>query len=609
VRSPRAGYCAGAGYWGSPFQPYYQPEMIAFMERRLDLTSYDSASLSFWHTVPSIETQVDQCAVFIDGEAVFIFSDFFDWTQTTIDLSPYAGLEIDLAFVFFSDDSVEAEGWYLDDILVTGTGGQPAVARGPYLQSMTTNSVIVRWRTSTPVASRVLFGTNAQQLTREAGDPAPRTEHTVTLNGLQPGTRHFYAVMDGATVLSGGADHHFVTFPDAPKPTRLWVIGDSGTATAQAQAVYDQYRAFTGSRDTDVWLMLGDNAYGSGTDAEFQRAMFQMYPELLRQTAVWSTMGNHETYSSDPNGQYAYFNIFNFPTAGQAGGVPSGSEHYYSFDHGNIHVICLDSEDSSRQPGGPMLTWLEQDLAANTKDWTIAMWHSPPYTKGSHDSDNTADSAGRMQQMRANVVPMLESYGVDLVLCGHSHNYERSYLMEGHYGFSDSLTTAMLVDAGSGREDETGAYRKFTTGSEVNRGTVYIVAGSSGWATFVTGRHPIMHTALLQMGSLVLDIDGGRLDARFLRETGTIDDYFTILKTPGEQLLRVFRFDAGGGNVELEWHSVAGRQYRIERTFSLENPDWVSVGGDVNATGATTAWAGVINAPGGQVFLRVRQLD
>lgn len=610
VRSEWVGYCAGVGYWGSPFQPYYQTEMIAYMERSLDLTPYSAATLSFWHTVPSIEPGSDRCAVFIDGQPVFIESSAFGWGQTTIDLSAYAGLEVDLAFVFLSDDSVDAEGWYLDDILVTGSGGQPAgIARGPYLQSMTTNSVIVRWRTTQAAQSKVYFGTNPNQLTPVVTDTTSRTEHTVALTGLQPNTRYHYALGDGTDIISGGLDHSFVTFPTAPKPTRLWVIGDSGSASAQAKAVYDQYLAFAGSRDTDVWLMLGDNAYGSGTDSEYQRAVFEMYPELLRQTAVWSTMGNHETYSSDPNGQHAYFNIFNFPTAGQAGGVPSGNEYYYSFDYGNIHVICLDSEESARNPGGPMLTWLEQDLAANTKDWTIAMWHSPPYTKGSHDSDNTFDSAGRMQDMRANVLPILESYGVDLVLCGHSHNYERSFLMEGHFGFSDSLTPAMLVDSGSGRVDETGAYVKPTSGPDANRGTVYIVAGSSGWATFVTGRHPIMHTALLEMGSLVLDIDGDRLDAKFLRETGTIDDYFTILKTPSVEPLRVFRFTAVSGNVELEWHSVAGRQYRIERTFSLENPDWVAVGGDINATDVTTSWEGVVNSPNGRVFLRVRHLD
>jgi hypothetical protein len=108
------------------------------------------------------------------------------------------------------------------------------------------------------------------------------------------------------------------------------------------------------------------------------------------------------------------------PTAGQAGGNSSGTEAWYSFDHGDIHFVCLDSEGSPRTPGSAMLTWLAADLAASTKTWTIAFWHHPPYTKGSHDSDLDSDSGGRMKDMRTNVLPVLEAGGVDLVLCGHS---------------------------------------------------------------------------------------------------------------------------------------------------------------------------------------------
>jgi 3',5'-cyclic AMP phosphodiesterase CpdA len=94
-----------------------------------------------------------------------------------------------------------------------------------------------------------------------------------------------------------------------------------------------------------------------------------------------------------------------------------------------------------------MLTWLKADLEANSRDWLIAFWHSPPYTKGSHDSDNLFDNLGNMTEMRENAVRVLESYGVDLVMCGHSHIYERSYLINGHYGFSDSLEPEMIKDA------------------------------------------------------------------------------------------------------------------------------------------------------------------
>jgi hypothetical protein len=608
------GYCAGVGYGGNAFQPFYQSYMTAFMSKTLDLRGYTSATLTFWHTVPSIEAGIDQCGVFINGQAVYFASDAFGWTQTTLDLTAYAGTQPELAFVFFSDESIEGEGWYLDDITVAGVeSGPPRVIRGPYLQSGSTSSVTVRWRTDRPAASKVLFGPGPQQLSSEAVDPDPKREHAVTLNNLQPDTRYYYAIASSAEVLAGGADYYFVTSPATQKPTRLWVIGDSGSASAGVpagpKAVYDRYRELAGSRYTDLWLMLGDNAYYNGTDVEYQVAVFDLYPELLRQTVVWSTIGNHETYSTEPNGSHAYFNNFTFPTAGQAGGEPSGTERYYSFDYGNIHVVCLDSEESFRTPGSPMLTWLEEDLAANTKDWTIAMWHSPPYSKGSHDSDSLTDNFGNMTDMRENIVPILEGYGVDLVLCGHSHNYERSYLMDGHYGFSGSLTPSMIKDSGSGQPDDTGPYLKPDTGPNANQGTVYVVAGSSGWATFQWGHHPIMHTSLLEMGSLVLDIDGQRLDAKFLRETGAIDDHFTIIKGAAPQPLCIVAVRYEEGVVTVTWKSRAGRSYRLEKTASLESPDWQPVSEDVLATGATSSWTGVAASLTGRCFFRVVQLD
>jgi hypothetical protein len=142
---------------------------------------------------------------------------------------------------------------------------------------------------------------------------------------------------------------------------RVWVIGDAGTLTAGQFAVRDAYTAFAGGRPTDAWLMLGDNAYFFGTDVEYQLAVFNVYTNLLRNTVAWSTLGNHDTYSVEASGQHAYFEIFTLPTAGEAGGVPSGTEHYYSFNYGRVHFVCLDSMESDRSAMGAMATWLTND--------------------------------------------------------------------------------------------------------------------------------------------------------------------------------------------------------------------------------------------------------
>jgi hypothetical protein len=176
-----------------------------------------------------------------------------------------------------------------------------------------------------------------------------------------------------------------------------------------------------------------------------------------------------------------------------------------------------------------MLTWLQADISSTTKNWIIAFWHHPPYSKGSHDSDLETE----LIQMRQNALPILENYGVDLVLTGHSHAYERSYLLDGHYGFSNTLTSAMIKNSGSGREDGTGAYVKVDGGTAPHEGAVYAVAGSGGQTSGGSLNHPAMFISLNNLGSMVLDVNGNRLDAKFLRETGAIDDHFTIFKGSG----------------------------------------------------------------------------
>jgi len=137
-------------------------------------------------------------------------------------------------------------------------------------------------------------------------------------------------------------------------------------------------------------------------------------------------------------------------------------------------------------------------------DWIVAYWHHPPYTKGSHDSDTES----QLIQMRQNFLPLLEDNGVDLVLAGHSHSYERSYFLNGHYGnassFNASTHTVGATGSGDGKEDGNGVYTKSNAGTDAGKGAVYITTGSAG---------------------------------KFLRETGAVDDYFTIVKTCLENIV------------------------------------------------------------------------
>ena len=404
------------------------------------------------------------------------------------------------------------------------------ITRGPYLTSAGPNRITISWRTSTATGSRVDYGDNISSYTQSTSDPALVTNHEVTLTGLLAAHSYAYRVGTPSALLTpADATYAFKTapLPGAQVPVRVWVVGDSGDNNGSSQAVRDKFAAYSAGQPPDLWLMLGDNAYSSGSDSEYQSGCFSLYPQALRKWPLFTTRGNHDALSSGAWNDYLDF--FCLPNAGQCGGVPSGSESYYSYDWGPVHFICLDSEGSDRSKGGPMLRWLRQDLAATDAGWVVCYWHHPPYTNGTHNSD---DSGSHMADMRQNVVPILDSTGVDLVLSGHSHGYERSYLLNGHYGVSSTLTSAMKVGPGDGRTGGNGAYTKPHPSQFPFEGAVYTVAGSSAKNDGVSSM-PCMVASIASLGSMVLDFNGNRLDARFLDDNGAIRDNFTIIKGTG----------------------------------------------------------------------------
>ena len=402
-----------------------------------------------------------------------------------------------------------------------------ALVRGPYLQVGTPTSGVVRWRTDLDSDAIVYYGTALNSLTNLASAPGGTNEHIVQIPGLLPDTKYYYSIGNSAQRLARGEDYWFKTspVPGTRKPLRFWVLGDAGTANENQENVRDAYyRMAATNRPADFWLMLGDNAYNSGLDTEYQAAVFDMYPNTLRNLFLWPTIGNHETQQAFTAADFPYLHIFTLPQNAEAGGVPSGSPRYYSFDYGNIHFTCLDSMSSGRTTNTAMVQWLVNDLESSTQEWSIVFFHHPPYTRGNHNSDNEAE----LIEIRQNILPILESHGVDLVLCGHSHAWERSYLLNGHYGLSGTLTSAMKIDGGNGREDGTGAYRK----NGIGQGTVYTVAGSSGQITGGQLNHPAHFISLNELGSMVIDVNSNRLDAIFLATNGVSRDHFTLLKTP-----------------------------------------------------------------------------
>ena len=463
---------------------------------------------------------------------------FTDWPDTGPSLTrTITGLSSGSTYqIRVQAENAEGKGAWSNSVNgTTLTAPLPTILRGPYLQSGTSSSVIIKWRTDEATESVVHYGLDPNSLTLSASNATSTTEHAVQLTGLSADVKYFYTVGTSSATLAGGDSDHFVVtapVPGTAKPTRIWVIGCSGTADANARDVRDAFLNFTGSRDPDLWIMLGDNAYQDGTDAEYQAAVFETYPQVLRKIVLWPTLGNHDGREAESDLQSGpYYDIFSLPRNGEAGGVASGTEAYYSFDYGNMHFIVLDSYETDRSPDGAMMTWLEADLQANGREWVIAFWHHAPYCKGPRDSDELERSI----VLRLDAVRILERYGVDLVLAAHSHAYERSYLIDGHYGPSDTFTDAMKKNPGDGSATGDGAYQKPATVGAPRAGAVYVVAGTAGYVKPGPFDHPAMAVSMATLGSMVLDVNGNRLDAKFLDSTRTgavILDDFTILKLP-----------------------------------------------------------------------------
>lgn len=396
--------------------------------------------------------------------------------------------------------------------------------REPYLQMMSPNAVTLRWQSEKKFSGVVNYGLKPDQLNSIEKEHVIGEEHEIRLSGLKPATKYFYSAGDGNNTEFKGKEFWFKTAPDKTMPVRFWVTGDQGYPNPIQNQVRDAMlgwlkenpRAETNSSQLDFWLTTGDNAYRSGSNEQFQAGFFAPYKNILRNTPVWPAYGNHDSR------RWAFFDIFSFPTKAESGGVASGTENYYSFNYANIHFVMLDTQDSDHDVDGNMLSWLKKDLQETQQQWLITVFHHPPYTKGSHNSDSKRDSRGRLVSVRENILPLLEKLGVDLVLSGHSHMYERSELINCHYGSSSTFKQSMIRGKG--------IYNKKENGISSNSGTIYTVIGSSSKVDIGPLDHPAMPYSIQEAGSLLFDVNKNRLKAYFINKEGLVRDKFEVVK-------------------------------------------------------------------------------
>ncbi len=414
-----------------------------------------------------------------------------------------------------------------------GLAQTPNIIRGPYLNSITPTSAIIRWRTEQPTDSRVNYNDDLKKVTDNVvSDSKLVKDHELIVSKLLPNTKYYYAIGTTQSKVLTYPEQYFITAPKvgSTDPIRIWALGDFGDGSKNQLECRDAIIKETSTNRPNVWLWLGDNAYSMGLDKEYQKNVFRVYQEsFLRNTTLYPSPGNHDYGDSKRNPMdISYFKIFTMPKDGEAGGIPSGSESYYSVDYGNVHLISMDSQ--GELDGGfriydtlsKQVTWLKRDLAANKLPWTIVYFHHPPYTKGSHDSDREDE----LVKIRQNLLTIFERYNVDLVLAGHSHVYERTHPLRGHFGEANTF------DAKKHVVEKTDRPNNYLVGKN-GQGVIYIVSGSGGQVGGQAEGYPLRAATYYNTtvgGSLIMDFNNNKLDAKWICADGKVRDQFSITK-------------------------------------------------------------------------------
>jgi len=199
-----------------------------------------------------------------------------------------------------------------------------------------------------------------------------------------------------------------IQLPMKKDSVRFAAIGDNGTGGRAEYQIADKLTAAHQRFPFEFVVMMGDNLYGSEAPKDFNTKFEKPFKGVLDLgVKFYASLGNHD----DPARQISYekFNM--------------GGKHYYSFKPKNgVRFFSLDSNYMDKR----QLDWFENELKASMSEWKIVYFHHPIYSSGEKHGSNV--------ELRSTLEPVMVKYGVDVVLNGHEHFYERIKPQKGiHY--------------------------------------------------------------------------------------------------------------------------------------------------------------------------------
>lgn len=368
----------------------------------------------------------------------------------------------------------------------------------------------------------------------------PHRIYRATLRNLGPGARMPYRLKrDGAVVFEAVAQVR------KPGPHRMVVFGDAADGSAGQVAIAQAVLAAA----PDAVFIVGDLVYGMGQASDYRARFFPVYNAealpLMRTVPFLGVPGNHDVPFRKVPDAAAYFAYWSLPMNGPAlkrgdlNAAPvvpgvhdavvaaSGAAYprmaSFSFDYGPAHWTVLDSNAYVDWESPEMKAWLEADLkTAKGAAWRIVALHHPMFQSSRSHMDD--------QWMRP-ISPILEKYGVDLVLAGHVHNYQRSAPLRfkttqiGRRG--KPVAGVFTVDEAFDGKTRTRA-----------QGVIHVVTGAGGaelydpWQTDIRASwQPWTRTFISDRHSFtVLDVEAKKLRMRQLDAEGRELDAITLTK-------------------------------------------------------------------------------